>query len=398
MTTTVTKDELAAQAVDNGQAVSNITKYTGEFDGTFTGTLIGNATTAKQLEKPYNFTLSGDASGTVAVNASSVILETTVNQAKHADNADFAGKTNLAARATLADHSNTAEFAYRCGKLSKLFVNITGACVGSGSATDSDTIDINIDNINVGELFVVGKLPDLLKADTSRIYADIPNRHFWIYNNETGKWYDCFEQLESELDNHELRITDLENLDLSNRVTSLETRATKLEGRATNLETRATDLENRATAVETRATKLEQRADTNDIEHADFEKRITKNTADISDLDTRVKSIEDTSDIGVFATRMTAVENKNTEQDEKIAEQGERIAELAEITVTDATSVDVTALAKCTGVMFKATDLINVSTDIDGSSISGLSISDSEPDSATLSNGSAVIYPSANSI
>ena len=379
-------------------AIATVSDTETTYTGKFVGTLVGNATTAKELEAPYRLTLTGDVSGTTLINASDTNLAVTVTHAKSADTADFAGKTNLSARSSLADMANTAEFAYHCGKLTKLFVNITGACVGSGSATDSDTIDINIDNINVGELFVVGKLPDLLKADTSRIYADIPNRHFWIYNSETGKWYDCFEQLESELDNHELRITDLENLDLSNRVTSLETRATKLEGRATNLESRATDLENRATAVETRATKLEQRADTNDIEHADFEKRITKNTADISDLDTRVKSIEDTSDIGVFATRMTAVENKNTEQDEKIAEQGERIAELAEITVTDATSVDVTALAKCTGVMFKATDLINVSTDIDGSSISGLSISDSEPDSATLSNGSAVIYPSVNSI
>ena len=298
MTTTVTKDDLAAQSTDNGQAVSDTTKYTGEFEGTFTGTLVGNATTAKELEKPYNFTLSGDATGTVAVNASSVILETTVNQATHANTADFAGKTNLAARSTLADMANTAEFAYRCGKLTKLFVNITGACVGSGSATDTDTIDINVDNINVGELFVIGSLPEE-KAETSRIYVDISNRHFWVYNNDTAKWYDCFEQLETELDNHELRITDLEKLDLSNRVTSLETRA-----------------------------------DANDTTNADFEKRITKNTDDISSLDTRVTSIEVTSDVGQFSTRITTVENKvsdietkNTEQDEKLATNTDAIAE-----------------------------------------------------------------------
>ena len=312
-------------------AIATVSDTETTYTGKFVGTLVGNATTAKELEAPYRLTLTGDVSGTTLINASDTNLAVTVTHAKSADTADFADKTNLSARSSLADMANTAEFAYHCGKLTKLFVNIAGICVGSGSATDSDTIDINIDNINVGELFVVGKLPDLLKADTSCIYADIPNRHFWIYNSETGKWYDSFEQLESELDNHELRITDLENLDLSNRVTSLETRATKLEGRAT-----------------------------------DFEKRITKNTADISDLDTRVKSIEDTSDVGVFATRMTAVENKNAEQDE-------RIAELAEITVTDATSVDVTALAKCTGVMFKATDLITADTD-------------SEPDVSSLSN------------
>ena len=305
MTTTVTKDDLAAQSTDNGQAVSDTTKYTGEFEGTFTGTLVGNATTAKELEKPYNFTLSGDASGTVAVNASSVILETTVNQATHANTADFAGKTNLAARSTLADMANTAEFSYRAGKLTKLFVNITGACVGSGSATDTDTIDINIDNINVAELFIVGALPEE-KANTSRIYVDISNRHFWIYNNDTAKWYDCFEQLETELDNHELRIADLEKLDLSNRVTSLETRA-----------------------------------DANDTTNADFEKRITKNTDDISSLDTRVTSIEDTSNIGQFSTRMTAVENKISDIETKDIEQDKKLT-----TNTDAIAENKTAIAE----------------------------------------------------
>lgn len=454
MTTTVTKDELATQAVDNGQAVSNTTKYTGEFEGTFTGTLVGNATTAKQLEKPYNFTLSGDASGTVAVNASSVILETTVNQAKHADNADFAGKTNLAARSTLADHSNTAEFAYRCGKLSKLFVNITGACVGSGSATDSDTIDINIDNINVGELFVVGKLPDVLKADTSRIYVDIPNRHFWIYNNETSKWYDCFEQLETELDNHELRITDLEKLDLSNRVTSLETRATKVEQRATKLEERTTnaetelvnhesritanetakaDHEKRITANETniskhgerlttaekdisdlkgRATSLETRATTaeNNITSLDarltpteetvstFDSRITSAEKTVSDVSQRIDNIETTTDAGKYAAKLTELENKNTEQDTKLTELDTKLNEFSEFTVTDATSVDADSLTNGAGIVYKASDLITVSTDIDISTVSDLSIADSEPDSASVKEGTAVIYPSANSI
>ena len=110
MTTTVTKDQIETlSSADNGQAVSETKKYTGEFEGKFIGTLVGNATTAKQLEQPYNFSLAGDAEGTVAVNASSVVLNTTVNHATEADTADFAGKTNLAARATLADMANTAE-------------------------------------------------------------------------------------------------------------------------------------------------------------------------------------------------------------------------------------------------------------------------------------------------
>ncbi len=390
MTTTVTKDDVVSlAAVDNGQAVSNTTKYTGEFEGTFQGTLVGGATTAKQLEKPYNFSLAGDATGTVAVNASSVILNTTVNHATKADTADFAGKTTLSARSTLADHSNTAEFAYRCGRLTKLFVTMSGAVVGSGSASDSDTINIDVERVNIADLFVVGKLAE--KPDTSRIYADISGRHFWVYNNETGVWVDCYSQLASELDNHGVRISALENLDISRRLTTAEKDIDTLEGRADKLETRATNLEVRATSLEGRARRLENRADANDIEHADFEKRITKNTDDIASLDARVTSFETTSDVGQFATRMSAVENKNTEQDA-------RIAELSEFTVTDATSVNTDSLSNCTGVIYKASDLISVSTDIDASSISNLSIADSEPSSTSLNSGSAVIYPSANSI
>ena len=324
MTTTVTKDDLAAQSTDNGQAVSDTTKYTGEFEGTFTGTLVGNATTAKELEKPYNFTLSGDATGTVAVNASSVILETTVNQATHANTADFAGKTNLAARSTLADMANTAEFSYRAGKLSKLFVNITGACVGSGSATDSDTIDINIDNINVAELFVVGALPEE-KANTSRIYVDISNRHFWIYNNDTSKWYDCFEQLETELDNHELRIADLEKLDLSNRVTSLETRATANDVTVADFEKRitanASDIDN----LETRVTANETSIKTNTDNISALDTRVTTTEANVTKLDQRVDNIETSTDVGALATKITSIEEKNTEQDASIKTNSDAI-------------------------------------------------------------------------
>lgn len=388
MAENVTQSEL--EELNQAQnAIATVSDTEQTYTGKFVGTLVGNATTAKQLEAPYRLTLTGDVSATTELNASDTAMSVTVNHAKSSDTADFAGKTNLAARSTYADHANTAEFAYHASRLTKLFVTLSGAVVGSGSTSESDTINIDVERVNIADLFVVGKLAE--KPDTSRIYADISGRHFWVYNNETGVWVDCYSQLASELDNHELRISDLENLDISRRLTTAEKDIDTLEGRADKLETRATNLEVRATSLEGRARRLENRADANDIEHADFEKRITKNTDDIASLDARVTSFETTSDVGQFATRMSAVENKNEEQDA-------RIAELSEFTVTDAISVNADSLSNCTGVIYKASDLISVSTDIDASSISNLSIADSEPSSTSLNSGSAVIYPSANSI
>ena len=338
MATTVTETELETlNSEQNNTATTSDTEQT--YEGKFVGTLVGNATTAKELEAPYRLTLTGDVSGTTQLNASDTNMSVTVNHASSADTADFAGKTNLAARSTLADMANTAEFSYRAGKLSKLFVNITGACVGSGSATDSDTIDINIDNINVAELFIVGALPEE-KANTSRIYVDISNRHFWIYNNDTAKWYDCFEQLETELDNHELRIADLEKLDLSNRVTSLETRATandvtvadfekRITANSTTLadyKTKIATAESNIDNLETRATTNETNIKTNTDNISALDTRVTTTEANVTKLDQRVENIETSSEVGQLANKITDIENKNAEQDTSIQANADAIS------------------------------------------------------------------------
>jgi uncharacterized coiled-coil protein SlyX len=239
--------------------------------------------------------------------------------------------------------TEAADYAELTKKFASLYINVNGWATGSGSALNTDTVSVNITDFDASQLFVNSELPEA--PNTSRIYADISNRHFWVYNNGTTKWYDCFAQLETELDNHELRITDLEKLDLSNRVTSLETRA-----------------------------------DANDTTNTDFEKRITKNTDDISSLDTRVTSIEVTSDVGQFSARMSAVENKNTEQDSTIAiiqnknteqdstiaiiqnkntEQDSRLRVLeSALTVTDATAIDTSTMSNNTATAFIAQDLL----------------------------------------
>ena len=58
--------------------------------------------------------------------------------------------------------------------------------------------------------------------------------------------------------------------------------------------------------------------DTHTITIADHEERITANKVKLDEHETRIDNIETTSDVGQFATRIQAVEDKNTEQDDAI--------------------------------------------------------------------------------
>lgn len=89
--------------------------YTGEFRGV----LIGNATTAKQLEHDYTLSVTGDATGQVRLNAGDAQLVLKVLTALHAGSADFAGKTEFSSHSSHADMANTAEYAYESGHSKK---------------------------------------------------------------------------------------------------------------------------------------------------------------------------------------------------------------------------------------------------------------------------------------
>lgn len=288
MATTVTQSELDKI----NQESSGTTSTTSEeqtYTGKFVGTLIGNATTAKELEAPYNFSLSGDATGTVAVNAKSVILETTVNHAKQADTADFAGKTNLSARASLADMANTAEFAYRAGKIAKIIINLTGVVTGKGESTNSESVDIEVTDFDASKQFVVGALAT--EPDTSKVYIDVTGKHLWIYDNTGAVWVDCFKQLADELDSHNLRIEALERFNLNEKVTNLEGQTSTLEEIT-----------------------------------ADHESRITANKKVIDNHELRLNNIETTTDLGQVTLRITAIEAKNKEQDTSLETNATAIA------------------------------------------------------------------------
>ena len=104
---------------NNGELVyytsAGVPIYTGEFHGV----LIGNATTAKQLEHDYTLSVTGDASGQVKLNAGDAQINLTVTRADHASSSDFAGKTEFSSHSSHADMANTAEYAYESGHSGK---------------------------------------------------------------------------------------------------------------------------------------------------------------------------------------------------------------------------------------------------------------------------------------
>lgn len=109
--TTLTDEELGTVTNDD---VSTDDKV---YRGTFEGRLVGNATTAKQLEVPFKLELQGDVAGNVDISGKQgVILQTTVSHATEADRAEYAGKTALATNANYADLANLANFAVESGK------------------------------------------------------------------------------------------------------------------------------------------------------------------------------------------------------------------------------------------------------------------------------------------
>lgn len=320
MATTVTQSELDTLNEENKvstQAADVEQTYTGKF----IGTLIGNATTAKELEAPYNFTLTGDATGTTKVNAKDTNLKVTVNHATEADTADFAGKTNLAARATLADMANTAEFAYRAGRLSNLIITLAGAITGTGQLTNSDQMKLTVSKLDASYLFVFSAKPD--NPDQGKIYFDIDGRHLWIFDTATSKWKDGYSQLNYYINRSESRLGVLEpkmttaQTDINNLKTLTNSHTSKLENH-----------ENRITVNENELSKHNERINTNLETINELKEKVAtcettnaSQTQSLIDHEKRLGSIETTSDIGAFSQRMTAVEDKNEAQDLAISKE-----------------------------------------------------------------------------
>jgi hypothetical protein len=160
----------------------------------FIGELIGNATTAKALQKNWRLRLVGDVSGYADLNASDADLKVTVNEASHARTADFVGSANYAATTALADLANLATFALETGCLRNFIIKFTEDSAIQGSMTwdsDTSTATINVDKIDLvksGVLLIENVTEaDKEKLDTSKIYFDVKNSALWFYTGTEWK-------------------------------------------------------------------------------------------------------------------------------------------------------------------------------------------------------------------
>lgn len=160
----------------------------------FIGELIGNATTAKALQKNWRLRLVGDVTGYADLNASDADLKVTVNEASHAHTADFVGSANYATTTALADLANLATFALETGTLRKFIIKFSEDSAIQGTMTwdsDASTATINVDKIDLvksGVLLIENVTDaDKEKLDTSKIYFDVKNSALWFYTGTEWK-------------------------------------------------------------------------------------------------------------------------------------------------------------------------------------------------------------------
>lgn len=161
----------------------------------FIGELIGNATTAKALQKNWRLRLVGDVSGYADLNASDTDLNVTVNEANHARTADFVGSANYATTTALADLANLATFALEAGCLRRFIIKFTEDSAVQGSMTWDGTLSeatIKIDKVDLAKSGIT-LVDSITKADTdkfdkSKLYFDVPNSALWFYDNQANEW------------------------------------------------------------------------------------------------------------------------------------------------------------------------------------------------------------------
>lgn len=108
---------LSIRRQDEALAVGDVAS--GDYTGTFTGPLHGNADTASSLAAPFTVTFTGDAAGsftTSGKNASARIKVTNATTAEHAAIADTAKNVSNAQLAQSATHASNATYAAESGR------------------------------------------------------------------------------------------------------------------------------------------------------------------------------------------------------------------------------------------------------------------------------------------
>lgn len=162
----------------------------------FVGNVVGNATTASQLQNNFSVAFRGDVTGqfkSKGVGGHTVDIK--VNEAGHAKSADFTAQAGFAEHTTLADLANLATFALETKTLETFVIEFSEDSFIKGSMKwnkENSTATITVSSADLFKLSIVSVnniTEDNIKSfDTTKIYFDTTKSALWFYDNQANKW------------------------------------------------------------------------------------------------------------------------------------------------------------------------------------------------------------------
>lgn len=160
----------------------------------FVGNVVGNATTATQLQNNFSVVFRGDVTGqfeSKGVGGHTVDIK--VNEAGHAKSADFTAQSEFAEHTTLADLANLATFALETETLKTFVIEFSEGSFIKGSMKWNKENSTATITVSSADLFKVGIVSvnnitenDIKSFDTTKIYFDTTKSALWFY--DTNKW------------------------------------------------------------------------------------------------------------------------------------------------------------------------------------------------------------------
>lgn len=414
----LSQDEI--NALNNtSKASSNSESETITYKGDFVGNLTGIATYAKALVSTFRLSIIGDASGYVDISGDKPAnIDLTVEHAKKADVAEYTAKTGYADRAKVADIANKAEFALKTKiaessyqAQSASYAETSKYSESSARATQADEALVAIKDQkdrNIRDTFdSLLQTVDILNDRDNTLQKQITTNTVNISSTQSD-----VKALSQRVTDNESEIEDLNNnLDLISEQTSTNTSSIETI-KATNSSIK-TDVANNASEIasikekntsqdsnisnlQDRVSVAETNISSNDADIANlqeltsqhteklsnlepYKEKVDKNIKDISELEKttlsnvnqlinheqRIASFETSSDVGQFATRVTEIESKNTEQDDRLTTlENETTSQSEKIKANaDAIAKHEEVIGTLTGASTEVTDKLSALTD-----------------------------------
>lgn len=162
----------------------------------FVGNVVGNATTASQLQNNFSVAFRGDVTGqfeSKGVGGHTVDIK--VNEAGHAKSADFTAQAEFAEHTTLADLANLATLALETETLTTFVIEFSEDSFIKGSMKWNKENSTATITVSSADLFKVGIVSvnnitenDIKSFDTTKIYFDTTKSALYFYDNLSDKW------------------------------------------------------------------------------------------------------------------------------------------------------------------------------------------------------------------